>query len=353
MSSFNIKEQQQKSLIELKMDELAHLKEQNREAVSQSEILATEIELLKKEIELFHMKESERGNELYERAYEVEKFRQSLRETNTKTDFMDQEINLLRSEVDYWKKKTEESNEKTKELSKFKEKFNNLTNEKEKITKEFEDACLKMVLYERSILELKEKNEVIKQIQLETEEILREKDELFGHLEELEDENKRLKNTMNDSEILKKTIEVLQEENLLLKTEISHNELQIRNADNENYQFTVQKQAKDADIEALKITIESLRDANEQQITTLRHYLNTTTQIQTFVNQENSELKLNFEKMDEEVNELSYQNEKMMRENSSLNKEIDNLRTKLLKVETEHEKFMRINDERSEKFENL
>ena len=97
--------------------------------------------------------------------------------------------------------------------------------------------------------------------------------------------------------------ELLDEEKKILKEEMSQQEFEISNCKNENHQVNLQNQTKNADIDKLKIELESFKVEKEHQISTFRHSLDNSNKCHNIADQENRELKLNFQKMDQEYND--------------------------------------------------
>lgn len=125
----------------------------------------------------------------YQNELESNHLNKKLKDNFSKIDQFQQEISHLKSELQISNSDLDDASKKQEIVPELKKLISDLEYEKEKLSDNFEEACNKIDDFQKYFVELKEKNEMIKQFQEQTENILSEKDQLLTRFENLEKDN--------------------------------------------------------------------------------------------------------------------------------------------------------------------
>lgn len=199
---------------------------------------------------------------------------------------MTQEISFLQKECKLYSKSLDDANRDLEVIPELKRDISELTKQRDRFRAELEDTYKTVVGYEEKFVDLTVKNEEVKKFQIETENILKDKDLLVSRLDLIEKDNLELRARISEFENLRRKVQQLGEESDKLREALDATEADLASAKNENCQLYVESITKDGkqffyfwpvdELGHLKSELEQLRSQREMEIQRLTEDLNAT-----------------------------------------------------------------------------
>ena len=119
---------------------------------------------------------------------------------------MTQEISFLQKECKSYSKSLDDANRDLEVIPELKRDISELTKQRDRFRAELEDTYKTIVGYEEKFVDLTIKNEEVKKFQIETENILKDKDLLVSRLDLLETDNFELRARISEFENLRRKV---------------------------------------------------------------------------------------------------------------------------------------------------
>lgn len=199
---------------------------------------------------------------------------------------MTQEISFLQKECKLYSKSLDDAKRDLEVIPELKRDISELTKQRDRFRAELEDTYKTVVGYEEKFVDLTVKNEEVKKFQIETENILKDKDLLVSRLDLLETDNLELRARISEFENLRRKVQQLGGESDQLREALDATEADLASAKNENCQLYVESITRDGkqlfffwpvdELGHLKSELEQLRSQREMDIQRLTEDLNAT-----------------------------------------------------------------------------
>lgn len=164
---------------------------------------------------------------------------------NIEFDQATQEITFLQKECKLYSNSLDDAKRDLEVIPELQRDISELTKQRDRFRAELEDTYKTVVGYEEKFVDLTVKNEEVKKFQIETENILKDKDLLVSRLDLLETDNLELRARISEFENLRRKVQELGGESDQLREALDATEADLASAKNENCQMYVESITRD------------------------------------------------------------------------------------------------------------